>query len=361
MAKKANGEGSVYYEADRKQYKALITDTEGKRITKRFKTKLEATNWLAEIKTEILKNVYVPKSDITVGDWVIEYISTYCTGLRPNTIKRYFESAQHIAPIADILMQKITAPTVQKFYNGLEMSASSKIKVHRLLKSSFKKAEQLGMLSKNIMLAVVAPKAEAKEVEVFTELEVKQIFTSIKDSQYYSKYYPLVYTAISTGARLGELLGLKFSAIKDKHIIINNNLQHIKSVPTDFPPKTKAGNRKITISKDLERLLRTVAYEGTLSIKGYVFRTSVGTPYRADNINKIWKAILKEANIPYKTFHTLRHTHATQLLANNVPLLEVSKRLGHSKPSTTLNLYGHAIKGFDEQIPDKVTAIFGSL
>ncbi len=361
VKKKANGEGSVYYEADRKQYKAQLTDTEGKRISKRFKTKLEATNWLAEMRTEMLKNVYVPKSNLTVGEWVLEYIETYCKELRPNTVKRYLESAHYLAPISGVPIQKLTATAVQKLYNKLEGSQSSKIKVHRLLNSMFKKAMQLEMLNKNIMVAVVPPKAEQKEVEVFTDLEVKQLFSAIKSSQYYAKYYTLIYTAISTGARLGEILGLKIKAIKDGHIVINNNLQHIKSVPMDFPPKTKAGNRKITISKDLERALRQVAFDGVISFEGYVFRTRNGTPYRADNINKIWKAILKEANIPYKKFHSLRHTHATQLLANNVPLLEVSKRLGHSKPSTTLNLYGHAIQGYDEQIPEKVTAIFGGI
>lgn len=67
----------------------------------------------------------------------------------------------------------------------------------------------------------------------------------------------------------------------------------------------------------------------------------------------------KEAQLEHKNFYVLRHTHATQLLANHVPLIEVSRRLGHSKPSITLDLYGHAIPGYDKQIPSKVEAIFG--
>lgn len=360
MAKKANGEGSVYQEKTGR-FAAAIVDTTGKRIVKRFKTKTEAYNWLTNIKSEILKDVYIPRSNITIGEWAVEYINTYCNDLRPNTIKRYVQSARHLAPIADMELQKLTPHAVQRLYNKLKMSASSKIKVHRLLGAMLKKAHQLEMTTKNIMTAVVPPKSDHYEAEVFTEAEIKKLLSSIKESKYYSKYYPLIYTAISTGARMGELLGLKATSIKNEYIIINNNLQYINNIPTDFPPKTKAGNRKITISKSLELMLKRLSIDGVISFDGYVFHTSLGTPYRATNIAKVWKAILQEANIPYKNFHVLRHTHATQLLANNVPLLEVSKRLGHSKPSTTLNLYGHAIKGYDEQIPEKVTAIFGKL
>lgn len=360
MAKKANGEGGLCQEKSGK-FRASIFDINGKRIVKRFKTKLEASNWLAQIKTEILQKTYIPRSTISIGEWVVEYINTYCTNLRPNTLKRYVQSARHLAPIANIELQALTAHTVQRLYNDLEMSQSSKIKIHRLLKSIIKKAHQLKMVNENIMLAVVPPKSEHYEVEIFTQAEIKKLLIATKESKYYSKYYPLLYTAISTGARLGELLGLKVTSVKNEHIIINNNLQYINNVPTDFPPKTKAGIRRITISKELEIMLKRLTLDKVISFDGYVFHTSVGTPYRASNIAKVWKALLKEANIPYKNFHVLRHTHATQLLANNIPLLEVSKRLGHSKPSTTLNMYGHAIQGYDTQIPEKVTAIFGKL
>lgn len=356
--KKANGQGSVYQEKTGR-YAAAIVDNTGKRVVKRFKTKTEANNWLVEIKAEILKDVYIPRSDISVGEWAVEYIETYCQHLRPNTVKRYLESARHLAPIAGIELQKLTALAVQRLYNKLDMSASSKIKVHKLLKAIITKAHQLEMITKNIMVAVTPPKAEHKEVEVFTEVEIKNLLASLKDSRYYSRYYTLVYTAISTGARLGELLGLKATSIKSGYIIINNNLQYINNVPTDFPPKTKAGNRKVTISKELENMLKRLTVDKVMYFDGYVFHTKNGTPYRMANFNKAWKAILLEAHIPYKNFHVLRHTHATQLLANGVPLLEVSKRLGHSTGSITLNLYGHAIKGYDEKIPEKVTSIFG--
>ena len=57
---KANGEGSIVYEADRKKYRAYIVDPDGKRLTKRFAIKADADKWLSEIKTDIAQKTYAP-------------------------------------------------------------------------------------------------------------------------------------------------------------------------------------------------------------------------------------------------------------------------------------------------------------
>lgn len=91
---------------------------------------------------------------------------------------------------------------------------------------------------------------------------------------------------------------------------------------------------------------------------GYVFHTANGTSISPSNFETNWRNILKLAGLPPRHFHALRHTHATELLAKGLPLLEISKRLGHSKPTHTLNLYGHSIKGYDEKIVEQVISIY---
>lgn len=68
--------------------------------------------------------------------------------------------------------------------------------------------------------------------------------------------------------------------------------------------------------------------------------------------------ILLLTSVPHKTFHVLRHTYATQLLANGVPLLEVSNLLGHSRANHNLDFYGHAIPSYDASLPNKISKIF---
>lgn len=88
------------------------------------------------------------------------------------------------------------------------------------------------------------------------------------------------------------------------------------------------------------------------------FKAKMELHYDLTKSKEPGKSILLLASVPHKKFHVLRHTHATQLLANGVPLLEVSKRLGHSRASHTLDLYGHAIPGYDASLPNKISKIF---
>lgn len=91
-----------------------------------------------------------------------------------------------------------------------------------------------------------------------------------------------------------------------------------------------------------------------------VFATKNNTPISLRNYERFWMNFLSErhANIPYKNFHVLRHTHATELLAAGIAIIEVSRRLGHTKVSHTLDLYGHAIPNYDQQIAGKATQLY---
>lgn len=360
MSRKSNGEGSISFETARNRWRAAITDPHANRVVKRFKTKKEAQEWIAITQSEIYRNVYVPASNITVGEWLIEYLHTYCApNVRPKTFLRYTQVAAYMLPIANIPLQQLTIPDVQRFYNTITLSASSKIKIHTLLKAAVTKACQVEILSKNIMLNIDRPKADQQEVQIFTQGEIHIILRSIKESCYYAKYYPLFAFAIATGARLGEILGLKLNCVHSNYVEIKNSLQLVNNKLVDMPPKTKSGNRKVTISPEILALLKKASKSSKIiSFDGYVFHNKKGGPLFPRNVERIWKSILKEATIPYRHFHCLRHTHATQLLATGLPILEIAKRLGHSSAVHTLKLYGHAIPGFDSKIPEQVEKIF---
>ncbi len=360
--KKSNGEGSISYENDRQTYRARLVAPNGKRISKRFNTKKEAMEWLAVTQADIYKNTYVAPNTLRLGEWISEYLITYkAPKVRPKTLERYIQTAKYLAPIAGVELQKLTAHTVQQCYNELPpMSPSSKNKVHKLLKAAITKACAIDLMAKNIMQAVEAPPVPKVEIQVFTTEEISKILQTAKNSRYYSKYYPFFLLAATTGARLGELLGLKTKNVKTDYIYIDNSLQAVRGMLVDMPPKTAAGIRKITISSDVAKVLKLAcAPSGTmLSFSRYVFHTRNDTPISPRNMERIWKALLKEACVEYRNFHVLRHTMATQLLSNGVSIAEVAKRLGHSKISHTLNLYSHAVPNYDEGIPDIINKAY---
>lgn len=359
--KKSNGEGSISFEADRKMYRARFTDPQGKRLSQRFKTKKEAKEWLAVLQADISKNTYVQPNSISLGSWMLDFLQTYkAPKVRPKTLERYMQSAAYLAPIANMPLQKLTAHNIQQFYNELpEMSPSSKNKIHKLLKSAVTKACAIDLLAKNFMLAVEAPPVPKVRVQVFTKEEIHTILHTIYTDQYYEKYYPFFLLAVTSGARLGELLGLKTKNIGKGYIFINNSLQYVKGKLVDMPPKTEAGERRITIPSNVESILKAaVRADKVRSFDGYTFHTRNGTPYSPRNMERIWKRVLQLAGIEHKNFHVLRHTMATQLLAEGVSIAEVAKRLGHSKISHTLNLYSHAIPDYDKEIPNIIEKIY---
>ncbi len=361
MPRKSNGEGSISFETARNKWRAAITDPKGERIVKRFNTRKEAQEWIAVIKSEIYRNVYVPPSNITVGEWIMVFLETYkAAKIRPKTMDRYIQTAKHLAPIASIPLQQLTAHAVQQLYNTLpEMSPSSKNKVHKLLKAAVTKAHATEVISKNVMLAVDAPSVPKVDVQVFTKEEINTILQTVRSSEYYNKYYPFILLAVTTGARLGELLGLKISKVHKGYIYIDNSLQYVRGRLVDMPPKTSASVRRITIAPNVEKLLRTLsASDKVCPFDGYVFHTKTGTPYSPRNMERTWKNILKAAKLEHKNFHVLRHTMATQLLANGISIAEVAKRLGHSRISHTLNLYSHAIPDYDSGIPNVLEKLY---
>lgn len=359
--KNANGKGSVYFEKERNKWRAIVTDTQGNRISARFNTKAEGNEWVTIKIAEMYKNEYIAPSDITVGEWYIEYVTTFCgPNVRRKTLAEYLRIGKKFEPIANIKLQKLTSVAVQKFYNSLPpMAPSSKYKIHTMLKSAITKAYTLGNIQKNIMLAVTAPPLGKTEIEIFTIEETQKILNTVQNSRYYSRYYTFILAALSTGARLGELLGLKLSEVHKGYIHIINNVTSISGKVIEEPPKTDAGIRNITIQTELEHMLRQEALSDKITpFNPYIFHTKNGTVIQPRNIERAWKQILIEAGIEHKKFHTLRHTHASQLLADGVPLLEVAKRLGHSDPTHTLKLYGHFIPGYDSKIPEQVTTTF---
>ena len=92
---------------------------------------------------------------------------------------------------------------------------------------------------------------------------------------------------------------------------------------------------------------------------GMVFTTSIGTPIDPDRLNKEYKALLIRAGLREQWFHNLRHTPATLMLRDGLPVHEVSTVLGHSQTSTTLNVYSHVLPGAHERAAAAMERLLG--
>lgn len=174
----------------------------------------------------------------------------------------------------------------------------------------------------------------------------------------------LFITAVGTGLRQGELLGLTWADIDfDKGTLpVKRTLAEIKGQFIVKEPKSKRSKRTVSLPPFVTDALREhrakMLAEG--NIAGPVFCAKGGGYRRKSNmIRQAWKPMLKQAGLPAIRFHDLRHTHASLLLAAGESIKAVSQRLGHGTIDITLKTYYHLLPDADSSLSDRLQRMFG--
>jgi integrase len=149
-----------------------------------------------------------------------------------------------------------------------------------------------------------------------------------------------------SGMRVSEMLGLTAADIDFKHNTIDISKQYVYTEKALLPLKTENSRRKISLPVFVMRQIKK--YFDSLPVVPDL-------PFNRWSYNytgKRLRALCVEAGIEPVSPHTLRHSHATLLISNNIPINVISKRLGHSSIMITLNVYSHCFKESDQQITD---------
>ncbi len=172
---------------------------------------------------------------------------------------------------------------------------------------------------------------------------------------------------LATGMRRGEILGLLWDCVEFGDVC---RLKIRRSFTADCKlkdPKTKSSIRTVAIDPVTAGHLKTwmIAQAAHLSQLGIkqdgktpVCCTDVGGLYDPTNFERWWSTFRKAHGFPTLKFHELRHTQATQLLANGVDVKTVQARLGHANASVTLNWYAHAVPENDIEAAAMVGSLF---
>lgn len=354
-------------------------DEYGKRIQKQqsFPNKKEAEEALNKIIYKIEKGEYYIPKDTLYSDYLYNtWIPTHCknSNIKAKTLENYNFVIDHYISkkLGNIKIKDITPFTLQKFnsylQNDLGLSGTTCLNCHIVIRESLKDAVNWQIINRNAADAIKRPKKTTPEMKVLDKDEVIKVLNALKN---YSIYL-IVLVDFNTGLRRGEILALTWKDIDfiKGYINVNKQLQKINNVLEITTCKSKSSVRCISIPDFLVPILlkEKEKQEKIKSIIGnkyednnLVFCQKNGKAYDPDYITRNFarkmEQISKEYNIPKIRFHDIRHTHATLLLEAGENISVVSKRLGHSKEATTLNIYSHVIPSMEKETKIRLNSL----
>jgi integrase len=213
------------------------------------------------------------------------------------------------------------------------------------LSGIFKHAVRKGWRSDNPVRNLEAdekPAIVSRSKRILEENEIQKLIEKTP-----TKYAPIIRTAVFTGLRLGEVLGLKWMDVDFERGVI-----HVRRQPTQqgefSEPKTASGKREVVMFPDLGRYLREHRLASAFSgDDDFVFTTQEGTPHLQGNVTKrgLAKAAtaagLNHSGEPTLRMHDLRHCFASMLIHEGADVVFVARQLGHANPAITLRVYAH--------------------
>jgi integrase len=312
----------------------------------------------------------VAGSGMELGAYLDDWLERRRSQLRPTTHHSYRQLIRcYLRPLlGEVALTDVDRMILERAYASLlraggragrPLAPKTVQYCHGVLRRALEDAVLDGLLADNPARTARPPKHAPDlddlddDLQVWTSEEAARFLAFVDDH----RWRALWHLALGTGARRGELLGLRWVDVdlEVAQVRIRRSLSVIDGVPRLLGTKTSRSRRLSIAPSVVEALARhreeqaqqraaTAVWEDRW---GLVFTGPDGSPIDPYRVTVEFRELVRRAPVPVIRLHDLRHTNATLLLSANVPIKVVSERLGHTTIAMTMDVYGHVLPAMD--------------
>lgn len=375
MAKNANGEGTKFKLKSGKWRAAIMVplpDGTAKRVYRQFRTRRQADEWLAKIKSDIQAGKPILCSDQTFGDYIEQWYAKYGSiAIRDSTKMNYLGYIRHIQRhrVKDIKLKSLTSDDLQEFIfflqnaghldsTGQQLSAKTLRNIMNMIHKALEHAVGRQLIYHNPADFVQLPKVKQPEIRVLTEDEINRFVTAMEDDSLQIALILMLFC----GLRLGECCALTHDDVRCENDIYYLNISKSLNRVTNFEakdgepktllcisePKTSKGKRQVPLLPEVaDKVMAHIQQQkeqaaqsyGLYEKNPYLVSNEIGHYLDPGTVRKKLKAVAEKLGIKDFHPHCLRHTYASQAVKAGVPLPYLSDILGHESTSFTAKVY----------------------
>lgn len=331
-------------------------------------TKREAEALLVQLLHQRESGIDAPPGRITVAEYLRQWLSVHAkANTAPKTFRRYEQLIRvHVVPVVgSIPLTKLRPLHIQEVYTQVlqkGLSAQTALHCHRVFREALQHALKWQLIPRNPADSVQPPRPQRYEIPALGPDEVKRLLAVADETPYGA----VIYLALMTGLRQGELLGLRWQDVD-----VEASVLHVRQTCQWLPregfifrqPKTHRGTRPVALSRAtverlrqhrLEQLEERLGVGPAYQDNGLVFTNTLGAPIHPTNLRKVWLQIIDRTGLGRLRFHDLRHAHASLLLQQGIHPKIVSERLGHSTVGITLDIYSHVVPSLQVEAANRL-------
>jgi len=373
MSKRGNGEGSIYQRQKDGRWVGAVTLANGKRKAVYGATYQQAKTKLREAQRDQEHGLDLSQKPQTVARFLADWLeSTAKPTLRPKTHHSYAQMVRlHIVPaIGNVQLAKLTPQQVQRMMRDMSAKGLSPRTVQytrSILRRALGYALKWSLVTRNVATLVDPPRSVRKPVQPLTGDQALAFLAYVK--QHDDRLLPFFATAVLTGLRQAELLGLRWADVDltAETLRVTHTLQRVDRRWQFVEPKTRRSARTFSLPAPVVAAIRAQkdrqAFERKLAGELWqewelVFTTPKGTPLEPSNLNGRLHKLLDGAGLPRQGMHGLRHCFASLLLALGVAPRVVMELLGHAQISQTMDTYSHVMPAMLRDTADALGAAF---